>query len=178
MRSKLITKSLFNKANYWLSLTLVLGVMTVIFWLSAQDDSHSARQSGGFLDVFINIFIPSYKTMTASARENLYGILHTVIRKIGHFSEYLVLGAALTLHTKAICKNLNKRFSIWAPFVFGVLYAASDELHQYFVPGRAMRFYDVCIDASGVFCGICIVLLIYRITNRARKTKPKQSKQA
>lgn len=120
--------------------------------------------------MFINIFIPSYKEMTEAAQQNLYRILHTLVRKIGHFSEYLILGAALTFHIKVICKYSGKRFLFKIPLAAGVLYAVSDELHQLFVPGRAMRFYDICIDSAGVFCGICIVLSICRVfKNRKRK---------
>ena len=177
MRSKIISKTLFSKANYWLSLTLVLGVMTVIFWFSAQDDPRSSSQSGGILNMFINIFIPSYKSMTQAAQQNLYHVLHTVIRKIGHFTEYLLLGAALTFHIKVICKELNKRFFFWVPLLVGVLYAASDELHQFFVPGRAMRLYDVAIDSLGVLSGIGIVLFICRLVkNKKKKTKGNKAK--
>lgn len=37
--------------------------------------------------------------------------------------------------------------------VFCALYACSDELHQYFVPGRSCRFFDVCVDSTGAFFG-------------------------
>lgn len=36
----------------------------------------------------------------------------------------------------------------------GILYAASDELHQYFVPGRACQLRDVVIDGLGVLIGV------------------------
>ena len=175
MRSKVISKNLFSKANYWLSLTLVLGVMTVIFWFSAQDETRSSSQSGGILNMFINIFIPSYKNMAEAARQNLYHTFHTVFRKSGHCTEYLILGTVSTYHIKIICKELSKKFSFWVPLAVGVLYAATDELHQYFVPGRAMRFYDVAIDSLGVLSGIGIVLFICRLIKKKKK-KAKSNK--
>lgn len=40
------------------------------------------------------------------------------------------------------------------------LYALSDEIHQYFVPGRACRVFDVIVDTSGsVF--FCLMYLVY-----------------
>jgi len=56
---------------------------------------------------------------------------------------------------------------IWiAPFCFvvAVLYGISDEIHQYFVPGRFMSFGDVFIDAVG----ISFALLIYSISLELR----------
>lgn len=40
-----------------------------------------------------------------------------------------------------------------------VLYAASDELHQYFVPGRAALVGDVVIDALCILPGVAGVCL-------------------
>ena len=48
-------------------------------------------------------------------------------------------------------------------FIIGFFYAVSDEIHQYFVPGRAMQSQDVLIDTAGVFLGICIVHGLNRI---------------
>jgi VanZ family protein len=44
--------------------------------------------------------------------------------------------------------------------VLGTLYAASDELHQTFVEGRAGSPVDVAIDAVGVACGIAAWQLV------------------
>ena len=40
--------------------------------------------------------------------------------------------------------------------IFAVLYAASDEFHQLFVPGRAGSIRDVIIDGTGAVLGVCI----------------------
>lgn len=39
-------------------------------------------------------------------------------------------------------------------------YAVLDEIHQYFIPGRAMSAVDVCIDSAGALIGIIIVRVI------------------
>jgi VanZ family protein len=67
-----------------------------------------------------------------------------VLRKLGHVAEYAVLGALLL-------RALRRP----APaFALGVAYAASDELHQHFVPGRRGAPLDVLIDAVGVALGL------------------------
>ncbi len=41
-------------------------------------------------------------------------------------------------------------------FLLGVVYAASDEVHQHFVPGRHATPVDVAIDAVGVALGVAL----------------------
>ena len=41
-------------------------------------------------------------------------------------------------------------------FALGTLYAAGDEIHQTFVPGRMGSPIDVAIDAIGVACGVVL----------------------
>jgi VanZ family protein len=69
-----------------------------------------------------------------------------VLRKIAHAAEYAVLGALLVRATG--------RSGL--AFVLGALYAASDELHQHFVPGRVGAPLDVVIDAVGTAVGIVL----------------------
>lgn len=51
--------------------------------------------------------------------------------------------------------------------VFCVLYAVSDELHQYFVPGRACRWFDVGVDTAGILLGT----FLFWLTVRKREVK-------
>jgi VanZ family protein len=67
-----------------------------------------------------------------------------VLRKLAHAAEYAVLGALLQRATGRVGLAV----------ALGTLYAASDELHQAFVPGRTGSPVDVWIDALGVACGV------------------------
>ena len=72
------------------------------------------------------------------------GVWDTVLRKGAHMTEYAVLAFLLA---RALASE--------APaFVAGLLYAASDELHQSFVRGRHSSPVDVAIDAVGLTAGI------------------------
>ena len=72
------------------------------------------------------------------------GTWDLVLRKLAHVGEYAVLGALLARAARRP----------WLAFVLGVAYAASDELHQHFVPGRRGAPLDVLIDAVGVGLGV------------------------
>lgn len=47
-----------------------------------------------------------------------------------------------------------------------MMYATSDEIHQYFVPGRACMVEDVFIDTLGIVLGILLIMLCRRITKK------------
>ena len=74
-----------------------------------------------------------------------------VLRKLAHTVEYAILGALLL---RALERELPA-------LVVGVAYAASDELHQHFVPGRRGAPLDVLIDSAGVALGILAWRLLF-----------------
>lgn len=77
---------------------------------------------------------------------------------IYHFSIFLLLGFFLTI---SFVKG--KKFKLaFLSILLGALYAATDEIHQYFVPGRNCSINDFLVDLSGVFVGVVIYLIIKR----------------
>lgn len=83
--------------------------------------------------------------------------------KIEHFLAYGVLALLLTL-----ALYFQKKFSILRSkaflfaFIFILAYAAVDELHQLFVPGRICDFYDWLADSIGGSFGIALVYLFLK----------------
>ena len=76
------------------------------------------------------------------------GTWDLVLRKLAHVTEYAVLG---TLLYRAVGREEPA-------LAAGIAYAASDELHQYFVEGRHGSVVDVAIDAVGVAIGMLVWL--------------------
>jgi VanZ family protein len=77
-----------------------------------------------------------------------------IIKKTAHLIEYAILGL---LNYRAFRgSGVVKKKALYFAFAISILYAASDELHQYFVPGRESRVRDVIIDAVG-----CCISLVY-----------------
>jgi len=72
-------------------------------------------------------------------------------KKGGHIFGYALLAVGY-LRGLANGKAITKRHWILA-VLFSGLYAASDEFHQYFVPGRSSSPYDVMIDTVGATFG-------------------------
>jgi VanZ family protein len=72
---------------------------------------------------------------------------------LGHFVEYLVLAVLLWFAWKDKWKNTVNYLMVTAAIC--ALYAASDEIHQYFVPGRQTDFLDWVVDVLGAGVGLC-----------------------
>ncbi|MCG3120533.1 MAG: hypothetical protein ALAOOOJD_03277 [bacterium] len=71
--------------------------------------------------------------------------------KIQHTVAYAPLGFLLL--RSIVWKNQITRRDWWLALIIGVLYAVSDEIHQYFVPGRTMDWTDALADTLGVIIG-------------------------
>lgn len=79
------------------------------------------------------------------------GIAEFVFRKIAHLSEYAVL---MILFLAAAERTWRFRKGLLlAGFLFVTLYAATDEWHQSFVPGRNGTVMDVFVDSVGGLAG-------------------------
>jgi hypothetical protein len=72
------------------------------------------------------------------------GTWDLVLRKVAHAAEYAVLGFLLL---RAVGREP-------AALALGIAYAASDELHHHFVPGRQGSVLDVLLDTVGVAAGV------------------------
>ena len=92
----------------------------------------------------------------------MLGLSNGVMRKIAHFTIYLILGASLA----NAFRNLKpKKFPTFKPLVISlviaVIYAAFDEYHQSFIPGRDGNPADILIDGLGALAGICVFVTIF-----------------
>lgn len=64
--------------------------------------------------------------------------------KAAHFGAYALLGALLAFAAH------RSRLPVGVAVALGVLYGASDEIHQMYVPGRSPDVLDWAADAAGV----------------------------
>lgn len=141
---------------------MTLFCMAVIFAFSAQNANESQALSDGFLLKILSVF---------HMKEFMehYEIL---IRKLAHFFLYFVLGVSAVLMFYEI-ENLRKATNS-APnsaFVLSIIYAASDEIHQYFVPGRSMQFSDVVLDSAGALSAIIFIVAIRKLVFKQREER-------
>jgi VanZ family protein len=118
----------------------------------------SGQKTGGIVEPLLRFFFP-WLSDTA-----IY-VIHISIRKLGHLSEYFILGLlvmrSLLQQSRA---KLSRRHAVLAIALTSV-YAISDELHQAWVPDRSASILDVLIDAIGAIGGIFWLYLRNRDTS-------------
>jgi len=146
---------------------LLIAVMISIFCFSAQEATDSGRLSEGFSYKVFSAFYPEFNKMTKEEQQKIIDDTMFPVRKLAHFSLYFLLGAFAFL---SIITYGN--FSVFLKgiisFGFCVLYSTSDEIHQYFVPGRSCELRDVLIDSCGAFLSILILVVIYKTVSKKR----------
>jgi len=148
-----------NKNKKIISWIILIAWMSLIFIMSHQPGEISSGQS----ELVIKIF-----SLIGIELNDYFGELATlVVRKTAHFSEYMILFLLAYNVTRYYVNNNRTRILLIA-FVFS--YACTDELHQYFIPGRVMAFKDVLIDTSGGVLGYIIAILIEKVKVRRLKT--------
>ena len=126
--------------------------MAVIFVMSAMTGQASGAQSGVLTRLLLSLISVFSGTVDP-------GELEFIIRKGAHLSEFALL---FLLYFRALYLTGQKNGGITA-FALTVFYAAMDELHQFFVPGRSASAADVMIDAFGALTAWAILAAAQKI---------------
>lgn len=140
---------MIQKIIWWV---LIISWCSFIYVQSDKPADESSKSS-------IRIVELVNKSIEGVAGHGRFAISETFVRKVAHFLEYFVLGCLLFM---GFLRTENFRKTIIFALAAGFLYAVSDELHQNYVPGRAMRYYDVIIDTAGVATGLYVLYRFYR----------------
>ena len=149
---------------------LTVTVMTLIFFFSTEPAEQSDRTSGRIAMLVIHAVYPEYDRYPEKEQQKVYDDIQFLVRKAAHFTEYLVLGIMIRLCIESWFGK--KRFLNTTSWVYGTLYACTDELHQLLTDGRSGQWQDVLLDSCGVLAGILITALIRR--RRERKAGKSQ----
>ncbi|MGN0571157.1 MAG: VanZ family protein [Candidatus Fimenecus sp.] len=135
------------------SWALVAVCAAVIFALSNETATQSSSKSDGVIAMLF-------------ARFGIAVTSHFV-RKLAHALEYF--GLAILLYNA-----YGQSFRAVQPtltVLTTMLYAASDELHQYFIAGRACQLRDVLVDTLGAVAGVALCTGIYWLIHYIFKKK-------
>jgi VanZ family protein len=126
-----------QKFRYWLPVILA---MVLIYWMSTG--GFSSSNTSRIIEPIIRFFAPSI------SRKQIL-MIHGVIRKLAHVTEYFIFGMLLFRAFRA--DSRERRWWTWglSSLAVVVLYAAGDEMHQYFVSTRTASPADVGFDTLG-----------------------------
>ena len=130
--------------------------MIVIFLFSNSPADESSDLSNSFMK---NTIVKIVKVFKKDLNEEEFmKKMSTPIRKLAHFTEYMILGVLLFLTLKQYGID-NK----WIVILGCMIYASTDEIHQLFIEGRTGRILDVFIDTIGSSFGVFITVMINKI---------------
>jgi VanZ family protein len=96
------------------------------------------------------IFCASMIKPTMETTKNNFSIIY-------HFGVFFMFTFFLFLTIKKEKADIKIMLIV---FLISVVYAFSDEIHQFFVPGRFVSLKDILIDGAG---NLCAIFLINRI---------------
>ena len=157
-----------SKTVYIVDIILCILLCAFIFKMSGEVATESAERSGSISDTVAELFVKDFAELDKAEQEKILLNIDHIIRKIAHFCMYAALGALFAF--ESLYHKRSWRVHLLLPWLFATLYAASDELHQSFVPGRGPLFSDVVLDSCGSFCGVLFALLVaFVIVKRAEK---------
>ena len=138
-----------------LTIFTILWIM-VIFSFSLQSGDESGKLSGGIVAWVVSLFFPEDFTHIE--------LVHFLVRKAAHFTEYFILGVLLSLTGR----EAKWKKVLLLPWALGTVVASCDETRQLFSDGRAGQITDVMLDSSGVFTGCVILALVVTYFNKKR----------
>lgn len=144
-----------------LTATLALSVMAIVLFFSSQGGGASNH-----LSQRVAYRIMAVMEQSGDEAHNLFQV-NLIIRKLAHFSEYLLLGVFLAV---ALTNRLGRaRYGVPLAGVLGIAFAFGDEWFQSGSPGRTQSIFDVMVDTAGVTVGLvafCIVIIGVRRGHR------------
>ena len=145
----------------WWSWLAVVVWMGLIF--SASTGGLSAAHTSRFIEPLLRWLFQG------RLGEDAVGKIHFLIRKLAHLAEYAILAVLIwnALRLSLAGASMRGVFARLAVLV-SMLYAASDEFHQAFVPGREAAVRDVLIDTAGAIGGLGLLAGVKRLS-RQRK---------
>ncbi|WP_368658025.1 VanZ family protein [Metabacillus halosaccharovorans] len=140
-----------SKSNRIILITcMVLTSLVIIFLITVGSNNFYMDYIRGLLS-YIRFSYASYDISIESM--GVEGLIDFILRKSAHFGLFLLLGLYSIL---ALTRSRLKACSFIISFVFVIIYAILDELHQRFVPSRTPLVEDIIIDILGGLIGIMI----------------------
>lgn len=142
----------FNR-NFIKYLLPVIFWMCFIFWMSTG--TFSSQNTFPLVETILRFLVRNLSSQEVD-------LIHGWIRKSAHVAEYFILGLLLFRAFRGgSMGSWNWRWTFFAVMVV-VLWAASDEFHQSFVPTRTASVVDVVIDTAGGVLAQLVIIFWHR----------------
>jgi VanZ family protein len=97
--------------------------------------------------------------------EDQFHLIHHLIRKSAHFTEYFIFCLLIYRGVRGDRKGWRWTWGISALAV-AAGYSIMDEIHQAFVASRTASPYDSLLDSIGAFFAFAVLYLWFRLRRR------------
>lgn len=153
---------------------LALGCCVYIFVNSAENAAKSSARSEEITEMLSPVLIENYNDLTPKEQTRQKSLLESRLRTSAHGMEFAALGMCCAAFSLTFLRVLGRKKAALLPmfaFVFCVLYALSDEIHQIYVPGRAFQVGDLLMDGVGALIGVLLVSAFVALVCAMKRTK-------
>lgn len=115
------------------------------------------------------VIASAVKKLMTFMGDNNYAVstIDTIIRKLAHFIEYLLLTVLLSIGLSNIMRN--KWLSLLLSGFIGFTVSLLDEGFIQAASSRNSSMFDVFIDLSGIAAGMLVLTLFFALTVRLKK---------
>lgn len=148
---------------------LILLNMWLIFRFSAQTAIESGATSDKFGETLSGTLGEDFEEKTPAEKAEFRTKFMPKLRKFAHAAEFGSLATLIYLFLLTWKGHVFAKYFI--SMGAAVLYAVTDEVHQYFTDGRNMAIEDIGIDSIGIVVCASLVLgtlLLLRYLRRIR----------
>ena len=139
----------------------VLLWMIVIFCFTAQNGDESGDLSSGVTHLLMTILNQLFQLGWDEAELlQMVAVWDYPVRKLAHMTEFGILAVLIFTaikYYKFVDTTKKRYFFAW---LGAVAYAATDEFHQLFVPGRSGNLFNVGVDATGVTIALVFAYVV------------------
>lgn len=133
--------------------------MITIFTFSSKNTNESNGTSKGLIKYFVHTYEKVFDKDIDE--EVIITKLNYPIRKLAHYSIYLLLG----IFIYNIFLLTGVKHKVLLSVLVCMIYAITDETHQLFVSGRTGQVLDVFIDTIGSLTSILLIKFIKKKNN-------------
>ena len=141
-------------------------VAWLVFISYASSASFSAENTSRIIGPLVLWLFPNTSPETLA-------VIHFIVRKIAHFTEYAILAWLAARAFRASPRPAVANRWLLAALALVMIYALIDEYHQSYVPSRTASIFDSLIDMSGGL--VMLIILRLRHKNRAGHFKHSRS---
>lgn len=170
-------RNYYNRRALRATFALVIVTVAVIFWNSLQDGTASSH----FSSTVGRLVYPVIKSLQFAAMgvlqwTNWEGITNydLFVRKLGHFTEFSILGAELSVLAMLYAKRTRSALT-WMPFCLSLLTAVTDEYIQgRWSTGRSSEVTDVWVDFTAASIAIVVTMWVKNLLVSIELTRPEK----